>query len=70
MEKYLFRVSLKPANVWSALYGSKVKPMYFVSTDKEGVKKWAEINIKKDLTVVSITKLALQLAPHVYTGRL
>lgn len=68
MENYLFKISLKPDGVWSRYHGQAVKPMYFVAHNKEEARKWADDNLTDGLAVRSISMMARQLAPHVYTG--
>lgn len=69
-EKYLFRISLKPSDVWSKYYSKTIKPVYFVAATKEETTKWAEENLESGLSIRSISMIARQLAPRVYTGEI
>jgi len=70
MDKFLFKISLKATDGWSKYYGETVKPVYFVARNKDEAKAWAESNVEDGLTVRSISVMARQLAPHVYTGEI
>ena len=65
MERYLFRISTKKTDAWSR---KDPKPVYFVAKTKEEAKEWADKNLADGLSVASVSKLAVQLAAHVYSG--
>ena len=59
-----------PADVWSKYHGKTVKPIYLVARSREEAIRWADGNLKKGLAVKSVSRMARQLAPHVYTGEI
>lgn len=63
--KYLFKISTKKSDVWSNIIP---KPVYYVATNKEDAKKWAEQNLNEGLSVKAISKLGVQLAPSVFSS--
>lgn len=65
MELNLYRISTMKKNAWS---NEKPKPVYFVAHSKEAAKSWADENLKDGLTVKAVTKLARQIAGHVFVG--
>lgn len=70
MEMYLYRVSLCADNVWSPYYLKKVKPIYLVARNKEDAKQFAEGHLKKGLTIKTISLIARELSPVVFTGEI
>lgn len=68
MDKYLFKVSLMATNAWSRYWGKRVPPVYFVGTTKAEAKEWAVNNLKDGLSVRSVSCMARQLAPAIFTG--
>lgn len=69
-DMYLYRVSLCAENVWSPYYLKKVKPIYLVSRNKEYAKEYATNHMKRGLAIKSISLIARQLAPVVFTGEI
>lgn len=65
---YLFRVSLKTKGVPRVYSHSKQKPIYVVSANKKAAESLANDRIRDHLEVVSVSKLAEQLAPHIFSG--
>ena len=57
---YLFRVALKPTDVWSRYYGKKLKPIYVVQPNKEAATKYAESHLKAGISISSVSLLAEQ----------
>lgn len=68
MDYYLFKVQLKKKGVPSSYKTSKSKPLYLVEKSKELAERLANDRIKSDLEIVSVSKLAKQLAPHIYSA--
>ena len=65
---YLFKVSLKTKGVPSEYKWSKQKPIYLVASTKEGAERLAKEKIKDHLEILAISKMAKQLAPHIFSA--
>ena len=63
MDRYLYRISTKRADVWS---NKKPKPVYFVAESKEAVEVWARANLAEGLAVARVTQLARQVGGTVF----
>ena len=68
MSMYLFRVSLKIKGMPLFHKRAKLKPIYLVASTKESAEKLANERIKDHLEIQTISKLAEQLAPHIFSG--
>ena len=55
-------------NAWSRYWGKRVPPLYFVGRNKAEAKEWATNNVKEGLSVRSVSCMARQLAPAIFTG--
>ena len=65
MQKYLYRISTKRTDVWST---KTPKPVYFVAESKEAAGAWSVEHLAIGLSVSKITRLASQVATHVFTA--
>lgn len=68
MNMYLYKISLKAKGVDRSYSFSKKKPIYLLARNKIDAEKLANERIMDDLKVVSVTQLAKQLAPHIFSG--
>lgn len=70
MDKYLFRISLKPTTGWSKFYGMNVKPLYYVARTKEDARAWGESNILEGLTITQVSRIATQISNVAFSGNI
>ena len=68
MAMYLFKVSLKTKGVPLCYKTSKQKPIYLVASTKEAAESLANEKLKDHLEIRAISKMAEQLAPHIFSG--
>ena len=65
---YLFKVSLKTKGVPLCYKTAKQKPIYLVASTKEAVERLANGKIKDHVEIRAISKMAKQLAPHIFSS--
>ena len=70
MDMFLFKVSLKTKGVPLSYSGSKQKLIYLVAQDKDAALNLANDRIKDNLEVRAVSKMAKQLAPHIFSADL
>ena len=68
MAMYLFKVSLKTKGVPLCYKTAKQKPIYLVASTKEAAERLANEKIKDHVEIRVISKMAEQLAPHIFSG--
>jgi hypothetical protein len=68
MAMYLFKVSLKTKGVPLCYKTAKQKPIYLVASTKEAAERLANEKIKDHVEIRAISKMAEQLAPHIFSG--
>ena len=68
MAMYLFKVSLKTRGVPLCCKTAKQKPIYLVAATKEAAERLANEKIKYHVEIRAISKMAEQLAPHIFSG--
>ena len=63
---YLFRVGVKPTDVFSRYYNKKLKPFYVVQADKQSAINYVSSHLKSGLSITNVAKLGDQLATYMY----
>lgn len=67
---YLFRISLKPTDVWGPFYGRRksLKPIYVVAETGDAAIRYAEEYKRPGLSIKSVSRLAEQLGDHMFSS--
>lgn len=64
----LYRLSLKPTDVFSRFYSKKIPPIYLVAETKDAAFRVAEKHLKDGLSVKSISVLGVALGDRIFSG--
>ena len=65
MEYFLFRASTKRTDGWSQ---KTPRPLYVVAHDKQAAIELANNQLAEGLSISHVSRLAKQMAPHVFSG--